>query len=233
MAVYRESLAVGEWVRGGGTQLDNNAGQIRQLSTEIYRFREKLKSHLSCFIQGIRLTLDGISLGNGIKIQALLIQFQASLAARLWAEENCVVVHIYVWMQASTYSTGTKFFHAQGKTVSDLIYSFILNLKYLIRSQCWQRPGMKQGCVRVCVCMRACAHRRIIHFCCSGEWTGFPINGEEELVKHLQDYMCCGSHYNVHCSPGSPLSFFLTSSHLPHMPHPSRLSMGLVPVSIN
>lgn len=70
--------------------------QIRQLSAEIYSFRERLKSHLSCFIQGIRLTLDGISLGNGIKIQALLIQFQGSLAARLRAEGNCVGVRIYV-----------------------------------------------------------------------------------------------------------------------------------------
>lgn len=109
MAVSRESLAIGEWVQDGAKRLGNKTRRIRQLSTEIYSFGEKLKSHQSRFAQGIRLSLDGISLGNRIKIQGPLIQFQGSLATRLWAGGNCVVV------QVSTYSIGTKFFHAQDK----------------------------------------------------------------------------------------------------------------------
>lgn len=65
-----------------GSHTDNKTRGIRKLSAGINCFREKLKNHQSCFIQAIRLSLDGIPLGHGIKFQALLIQFQGSIATR-------------------------------------------------------------------------------------------------------------------------------------------------------
>lgn len=47
------------------------------------QLQREAQSHLTGFIQGIRLSLDGISLSNRINIQSLLLQFQGSLATQL------------------------------------------------------------------------------------------------------------------------------------------------------
>lgn len=136
-------------------------------------------------------------------------------------------------MQASTYSKskGTKCFHAKKKKRKSF-WSYVffhpnseaLNKKS-VSAKAWYEA-------RLCVCARTNIGE--IHiFAAMGNGLGLPQMEKRNLMEHLQHYMCCGSHFNVHCSPGSPLSFFLTSSHLFHMPHPSRLSIGLVSVSIN
>ena len=93
---------------------DNKTRGIRQLSARACCFRENLEKHRGCLRQRVRLSWDEMPLGHGTKLQALLIQFQASIAAQLWAGGNCVVVDVYVWMQAGTYSIDTKFFHVWG-----------------------------------------------------------------------------------------------------------------------
>ena len=118
--------------------------------------QRETQEYLSCFIQGIRLSWDGISLGNGIKIQAPAHsdpRFSCNPALS-WRELCCGT---YLCLNASQYIfyRHKVLSSSEGKNVPVLTYSFILNLKYLIRSYCWHRPGMKQSCVCVCACAHA------------------------------------------------------------------------------